>query len=356
MNVGFASDLGIDFKKIMSFYQDYWSRKIAISDNNFHQWQFQQPPANKGINSCVTAEKDGRILGVMGLNKRNFYLSGKVKNGAELTTWVVDPSTKGVGIKILNFITRNFDYLIGMGISEEALPIYLFSNFRYLRHIPRFIYPINAEKVLEISEYTSIRHAKLLVKPAKSFNTDIDHERIVWSEMKEPPFIEGNYFSRSIEDLVWRYDNHPYYKYLNFKIFCKESLIGYVVLRGEITDNIKLLHVVDILGKKESYEYSIKFIESYAKKYGYWAVDIFSTFAPLNKYFNMRGWLSSVDSSFINIPHLFHPLEIRNPSTTSLIYWSKNRELESYDVNDLYLTKQDADLDRPTMEYIKKIR
>ena len=74
MNLGFASDLSIGSKKIMSFYQDYWPRKIAISDNNFHQWQFQQPPGNNGINSCVIAEKDGRILGVMGLNKRTFYL------------------------------------------------------------------------------------------------------------------------------------------------------------------------------------------------------------------------------------------------------------------------------------------
>lgn len=356
MNVGFASDLGVSSKIIMNFYEEHWPRKIAISDKDFHQWQFEDPPSNSRVNTCIIAEKDGQILGVMGLNKRAFYLSGKVKNAAELTTWVVDPNTKGAGIKILNFIKLNFEYVIGMGISEEALPIYLSSNFRYLRHIPRFICPINTNKILEISEYTNARHAKLLVNNVKSFDTDINYKKIVWSEMTEAPVVEGNHFSRSLKDLTWRYDNHPYYNYLNFKILCKDTGMGYVVLRGEITENIKILHVVDILGKKESYENSIKFIESYAKKNGFWAVDIFTTFAPLNKYFNMRGWLSSVDSSFINIPHLYHPLEIRTPSTTSLIYWSKYGELDSYDVNNLYVSKQDADLDRPTMEYIKKIR
>ena len=241
-----------------------------------------------------------------------------------------------------------------MGISDEALPIYLFSNFCYLRHIPRFIKVINKKKVIEISNYTNLRHAKLLIRPVKSHNKDIKFEKIVWSENQENPIIEGNHFSRNLSDLVWRYDNHPYYKYLSFKLFCNNSLISYVVLRSETTDKTKILHVIDILGKEECYEQSIQFIEQYAKKNGFWFVDMFSTFAPLNKYFNMRGWLSSLDSSFINVPYLFQPLEIRDPSTTSLIYLSKDHELESYDISNVYVTKQDADLDRPTMRYIEK--
>lgn len=63
----------------------------------------------------------------MGLNKRIFYSAGQCLNGAELTTWVVDKQVKGsgAGAKILNFITDNFTVLFGMGISQDALPIYL---------------------------------------------------------------------------------------------------------------------------------------------------------------------------------------------------------------------------------------
>ena len=109
-NIGFASDLGIESSQIMAFYSEHWVRKIALSDYNFHRWQFVDPPLNGGDNSCVVAVKENVLLGVMGLNKRNFYISGKAKNGAELTTWVVDKNIKGsgAGAKILNFITDSF--------------------------------------------------------------------------------------------------------------------------------------------------------------------------------------------------------------------------------------------------------
>ena len=102
--------------------------------------------------------------------------------------------------------------------------------------------------------------------------------------------------------------------------------------------------------------YDIQFIENYAQKNGFWAVDMFSTYAPLNKYFNKRKWFSTVDSFFISVPYLYHPLEVRNPATTSLIYWSKNNDLSFFDVHSLYLTKQDSDLDRPTMDFIRAIK
>ena len=151
--IGFASDLGVDSTQIMAFYREHWLRDIALSDYKFHQWQFEEPPLNGGHNSCVLALKGSNILGVMGLNRRIFNISGKAKNGAEMTTWVVDKNNKGLGAgtKILNFITSNFDYLMGMGISKEALPIYLRSNFGYLRYIPRYIFVIDKPRILDIS-------------------------------------------------------------------------------------------------------------------------------------------------------------------------------------------------------------
>ena len=352
INVGFAKELGICFSKITEFYKNHWTRKIMLSDDIFHRWQFENPPLNGGANSCVVAVRNEQILGVMGLNRRIFYLGTKMCIGAELTTWVVDQKTKGsgVGAKILSFITNQFEILFGMGISQDALPIYLRSGFRYMRYIPRYIYVVDAKKILRISDHAP--YAFKLVKSSEYLNHSISSEKTSWGLEKLNPYVEGNHFSRNIEDLTWRYDSHPYFNYLTYKIFNKDSCIGYVVLRAEITHDIRILHVVDILGCEDSYENSIKFIENFAKTNNFWAVDMYSTFAPLNKYFNIRGWLSAVDSSFINVPHLFHPLEVRNPATTSLIYWSKNFELSFYDISNLYLTKQDCDLDRPTMDFI----
>ena len=353
IHIGFAADLGIDRSQIMGFYKEHWVRKIALSDEFFHRWQFEEAPYNLGVNSCVLAVKNDQILGVMGLNRRSFNLSGNIKSGAELTTWVVDRNIRGSssGAKILNFITNNFEFLVGMGITQDALPIYLRLKFRYLRYIPRYIYIINAKKILSISQHNSF--AFKLLKPISLQKHDVKYEQIFWHEVKESPNVGGNHFSRTIKDMIWRYDEHPYFNYLSFKTYTNKSNVGYVVLRSEITNKAKILHVIDILGNEESYEFSIQFIETYAKINDYWAIDMFSTYAPLNKYFNQRGWLSAVDASFINIPYLFHPLEVRKPATTSMIYWSRHNETSFYNVSDLYISKQDADLDRPTMDYIK---
>ena len=351
--IGFANELGVDSSLIMEFYKNHWQRKIALSDRKFHAWQFENATENKGANSCVVALHDDCLVGVMGLNKRKFYFANQCFNGAELTTWVVDKKIKGssAGAKILNYVTRNFEVLFGMGISEDALPIYLRSGFHYLRYIPRYIYVVDAKKILKLSDNKP--YSSKLVRNASNEPSKLEAEKINWKDQFHTPCVEGNHFARSLEDLIWRYDNHPYFRYNSYKTTSVDGNVGYVVLREEITDDIKILHVIDILGPEASFECSISFIESYAREKGFWAVDVYSTLSRLNKYLSHHLWLSAVDSSFINVPHLFHPLEIRNPATTSLIYWSKDSDVNFLDVSDLYLTKQDCDLDRPTMNFIE---
>jgi len=350
--IGFADELAVSSFQIMDFYKTHWKRKIALSDHAFHTWQFEDAVENRGANTCVVALKDGCLVGVMGLNKRIFNYGDKRLNGAELTTWVVDTELKGkgVGAKILNFIINNFEVLFGMSISQDALPIYLRSGFHYLRYIPRYIHVIDAKKILEISEFAN--YAPKLVKNSLCDASNVMGEEISWKQQSHAPIVEGNHFARSLEDLIWRYDNHPYYKYKSFKTTSMDGDVGYIVLREEVTDDVRIMHVIDILGPASSFESTIKFIESYAQDNDFWAVDVYSTLAHLNKYFSSRKWLSAVDSMFINVPNLFHPLEVRNPATTSLIYWSKNSNVDFLDLSRLYLTKQDCDLDRPTMNFI----
>jgi hypothetical protein len=350
--IGFANELSVSSSQITDFYKIHWQRKIALSDKKFHVWQFENAVENRGANSCVVALNDDRLVGVMGLNKRIFYSADQRLNGAELTTWAVDKQVKGsgAGAKILNFITDNFTVLFGTGISQDALPIYLRSGFHYLRYIPRYIHVIDAKKILEISNCAT--YALKLVKNASAEASGVKWEEISWKNQPHAPFVEGNHFSRGLENLIWRYESHPYFKYKSYRTMGLDGEVGYVVLRGEITYDIRILHVIDILGPETSFKSSIKFIESYAQENGFWAVDVYSTLSRLNKYFSHRMWLSAVDSSFVNVPHLFHPLEVRNPATTSLIYWSKNSNVDFLDVSRLYLTKQDCDLDRPTMNFI----
>ncbi len=82
--------------KLQNFTKITGQEKLLCEDI-FHRWQFKSPPPlNGGANSCVVAVRNDQILGVMGLNRKMFYLDTKMRIGAELTTWgVVDQKTKG---------------------------------------------------------------------------------------------------------------------------------------------------------------------------------------------------------------------------------------------------------------------
>ena len=75
------------------------------------------------------------------------------------------------------------------------------------------------------------------------------------------------------------------------------------------------------------------------------------------KFMLSDGWFSINDDICFQFPYLFHPIEMKNPPTTSIIYWAKNQFAEMADLSKLYISKQDAGLDRPkkyTFDHIEK--
>ena len=106
LKIGFASILGVHQTDVWDFYRKNWNSETILVDKVFYGWQFFQPPSNCQKDSCVVALKDNKVVGAMGLNRRDFIYQNKTLAGAELTTWVVDKSLKnrGIGAKILQFI------------------------------------------------------------------------------------------------------------------------------------------------------------------------------------------------------------------------------------------------------------
>ena len=126
------------------------------------------------------------------------------------------------------------------------------------------------KKILEISKHSEF--AKKVIKPFSKTTTNHNFKNIFWHKETQDPIVKGNHFSRKLEDLIWRYEEHPYFKYLTFKKINQNSANSYVVLRSEINKSIKILHVMDILGDENSYKSSIEFIEDYATENGFWAI------------------------------------------------------------------------------------
>jgi hypothetical protein len=363
IKIDFVSRLPVDGEDVRRFYAENWKRKIALSDKKFYEWQFVEAPNNEKKDYCVIAYDDqsGSILGVMGLNKRNFILNKEIFRGAELTTWIVSDKAagSGIGASIIEFIKDNFEILIGMGISDAALPIYMRAGFRYLRNIPRFVKVLNFEPLKAHSVYSKLAVSLIDNWKLKPKNNFVAKESVL--DDSDDAFLlakEGlNLFSRDKAHRNWRYDSHPYFEYRQYSVENPDkgsSAKCFLAFREEkAVSEFKILHVMDLFGCDDAVPSALSFIESYARDHDFDVIDFYCTASRIYRFMLAGGWFSINDDPCFQFPHLFHPIEMRSPPTTSLIYWAGNNISEMADLSRLYVTKQDADLDRPTMHAIE---
>ena len=128
-----VADAGVDAAMVGEFIGEHWQRKVTLSVPRFFDWQFRDGPANAGRNRClVVTDADGRLHGFMGVTAREFNLDGQRLLGAELTTWVIAETLRGLGLgkEIVRQLQRSYEVITGMGISESALPIYASHGFK----------------------------------------------------------------------------------------------------------------------------------------------------------------------------------------------------------------------------------
>ena len=353
ITVGNAGDLGVVAEDLCRFYGDNWKRRIALEVPSFYGWQFMEAPRNAGHDRCCVVVDGSDILGVMGLNERPFMLDGVEREGAELTTWVVkkEAQGRGLGKRIVTYLQERYEVLLGMGITGAALPLYRAGGFSYMRQIPRFVRVFDAEVIAPYAQMD--RLAKSLIRKYR------DPERSEYKAQANPArdlasIAAGmesgfNLFLRDGDHLRWRYEDHPVFSYEAFTVRGKGSGSGAaVVFRTDEVEGMKIVHVMDCFGDDAHMPAALTFIDDYCREAGAHVVDFYCTSSRVNRHFRVCGWFSVQDDECFRFIHLFHPPELREPPTTSLVYWAREDMLSLMDSNRLYVTKQDLDLDRPT--------
>ena len=238
-----------------------------------------------------------------------------------------------------------------MGITEQALPIYMKMGFSFLNSIPRFL-RVNDQAIVEKFGIASKLGKQLIKKRQLEITPSIMVHDVDW--LKEMDVMsEFNSFDRSAKSLIWRYTNHPYFKYHSIKV----ELSGrscFVIFRVESCDDFKIMRVVDILGSLKNYDIALMFIDNYLIENNIGLADFFCTSSKVNSHLISSKWFSVIDDTCVQFPHLFQPIELRCPSTSSLVYWGKSDQLSLSDFSNMYISKSDADFDRPTMTSINQ--
>lgn len=351
IRTGSASELGVSSADIAAFYDRHWPRKIALGLPGFATWQFVSPPGQAGRCTVCVSVSGSELVGVMGLHERAFRLNGVERPAAELTTWIVAPEAKGQGIgpRMLDYLQSTYEVLLGSGISDEALGVYLRKGFNYWRHIPRFFRVWDVAAVTPYSRIDPLghklaRHRSGLIKPDA-----VGVRRSAAAEVAEPARGQSdkNGYARSEEHLAWRYDQHPVYSYETFVIGER----AHVILRRDAIEGMIFAHLVELAATEADMPKVLAFLEAYAAEHQLAAMDFTCTSSDFGRHFIAAGWFSSVDEPMFAFLSLFHPPELRDPQTTSLIYWARDDQVALADLGRMHVVKGDLDLDRPTIAY-----
>jgi hypothetical protein len=218
-----------------------------------------------------------------------------------------------------------------------------------MRQIPRFVRVFDAEAIAPYAQMD--RLAKSLIRKYR------DPERSEYKAEPKPARelasvavgMEGgfNHFLRDGDHLRWRYEDHPVFSYEAHLVRGGGDGAA-VVFRADEVEGMKIIHVMDCFGDHADMPAALTFIDDYCREKGAHVVDFYCTSGRVNRHFRARGWFSVQDDECFRFIHLFHPPELREPPTTSLVYWARGDMLSLMDSGRLYVTKQDLDLDRPT--------
>ena len=353
---GPANAFGLSPRQVMSFYKANWNRRISLEVPEFYQWQFIKPPESHDKDWNCVAVRDGEVLGVMGLNPRPFALRGAALHGAELTTWAVSQAARGLGIGrgILRSVQDAYDVCFGFGISDAALPVYMTQGFRRLGQIPRYFRILNIEAVRPHARIDRLGE-RLAEQWARDVFPEVSAKPVpaaALGNLGAAMDRSHNLFVRTAEQLAWRYDFHPAYRYEAFLIeSCSgPERIGLIIREDEI-EGLRFLHVLDLLGDSKDVPLALAFIEKRAHDSWCGFVDFYCTSTAVTRHLLAAGWFSTNDDPCFQLSHLFYPPEIRDTQTTSMVYWSRDGISELGDLGRLYLTKEDLDLDRPTLRF-----
>lgn len=345
---------------ICSFYAENWERPIALSREDFSNWQFNASPAAFGQNCSIVALEGDKIIAVMGVTPAAFLVDGRRQTGAELTTWVVAPAArgKGVGHKILTALQDRYDVLTGAGITAAAVPLYLKAGFAFLAHTPRFFHISDFETVQRFAP-ASPSALKLTVDRQSAAAQLKWHATAVSAAdlaAQAAALSSVGHFAHDAERLSWRYDHHPAFEYEAFLIKdAHQSGAGAgVVLRADRVEGTPILHVIDIFGDPDDLSAALAFVECEARRRCAAFVDVSLTLGSICARIRARGWSSAIDYPLVELPSLFYPVELRRPATTSMVIWAREGREGLYDFSRLHITRGDMDLDRPTLEWYER--
>jgi hypothetical protein len=341
-----------DMKNLEKFYdQTYGS--LHILKNNLHiKWQFKKNPfLKKDKTSIIVYKHNNKIISHLGFIPVKLKFFNSIKKGV----WHVSFFTlnefrgKGLGLKLVKFSNKSFDFAMVLSGSEGTENIYHHIGGHTMGNLKRHINILEKEKVekylkkkISFQRKITKTEKKYKLKRIKLLNSRYDK---FWNDVRERYPITTE---RTRKYMTWRFLKHPLVDYHFLVLENEKNIIGFSIIRFENKNKkIKAARIVDLIVKKEFEDELISSILDYCKKKCHF-VDFFCTGNFYSTALKKFGFFNNRYKK-LKIPTVFNPIDTNRRSEINFLYAdllksTKNDILANE--NNWYLVKSDSDQDR----------
>jgi len=117
-------------------------RDVPFLNPTLLRWKYWDPRDDFPGSRSVAIDKDGRIVAHAGLWPVTIHAGGKTDRGVSMIDWASDPAVPGAGARLLQRLTKDFDFVYSIGGTEMTQSILPKFGFELVATALTFARPI----------------------------------------------------------------------------------------------------------------------------------------------------------------------------------------------------------------------
>jgi RimJ/RimL family protein N-acetyltransferase len=316
--------------ELQRLIDEHWRRgHVLARDEELLRWQ--HPVRGDGRLSVVVADEEGSLVGMLGFVPFRACVRELTGRGGWMTNWLVVPEARGrkLGHELVQRVLEaDFDLIGALGANSATRAVLGRAGF-VEAGMCRWVRVFDVDALARLLDGREIP----------------DEAWAAWREAADGPVADrpGSIVGacRDAELVAWRYEHHPRFDYTVLRD--GDRLAAYRVERVQGSD-ASVVRIADFLGDPEFAERVADAVAHEAAVFADFSCTSPAFGAPLEAHGFQRE-----DRLPAQLPGRFQPLDFSDRPLVSC-FWAADRLGGNavFAGDDLYVTRADSDLDRPS--------
>jgi GNAT superfamily N-acetyltransferase len=325
--------------ELQRFIEDEWrGGHVLARDEALLRWQHARRDDSERL-AVLVAEEEGRLLGMLGFIEFDACVGDKRVPGGWMTNWLVVPAARGrrLGLELVEAALGSQYEFIG-ALKANSATEHILGRYGFeARGMHRWV------RVFDVEALRELLAGKPYPDEAWQAWARGQTERLSTESGSEPQTstvpVPAVAACRDAAFLQWRYEQHPSFRYELVR-----DASGFTAYRiEEVRDSsLKVMRIVDFLGGPGL---AAELAEA-ARTAGVVFADFSCTSAQFGAALEEAGFQRE-DRLPAELPGRFQPLDFSDRPIVSC-FWAAARLGVDLGGDDLYVTRADSDLDRPS--------